>query len=191
MAAIIALALALGPAVLAQTGRQTFFPPNLNSTSYITDTNGTYGGIYQADTFNGTSYDPAYGTYDVCIPYHDLSNSTVPTPPTVPVILLTTTSVLFHAAPPRHRMGSPLPTPAPSSSSSNTCSVISAEPCTTSFPAARTSLSTAQTSNRTSMVRQSRSWEMKTRSRCMRRCIRVLLTRLSMGIYRGAASIRS
>jgi len=68
----VLIALALAPAVLAQTGRQTFFPPNLNSTSYITDANGTYGGIYQADTFNGTSYDPAYGTYDVCISYPNL-----------------------------------------------------------------------------------------------------------------------
>ena len=99
----VLIALALAPAVLAQTGRQTFFPPNLNSTSYITDANGTYGGIYQADTFNGTSYDPAYGTYDVCISYPNL--------PTLPALrslrsLLTTTSVLLHAPSPRHRMGS-------------------------------------------------------------------------------------
>ena len=157
MASIIALALALAPAILAQTGRQTFFPPNLNSTSYITDTNGTYGGVYQADTFNGTSYDPAYGTYDVCISFPNLAHPTVTTIVAVSTLPanhnLSTASCPTPASP----NGFPLPTPALNSSSSNTYSVTSAEPCTTSFPAARTSLSTAQTSSRTSMVRRSRS----------------------------------
>jgi len=77
----VLLALILVPAAaLAQTGRQTFFPPNINSTSYITS-NGTYGGVYQADTFNGTSNDLVYGTYDYCsMPHPRASEYTLPPP---------------------------------------------------------------------------------------------------------------
>ncbi|KAK9342806.1 histidine phosphatase superfamily [Lipomyces starkeyi] len=44
----------------------TFYPPTLNSTSYITNSSiGTYGGIYKADT-NGPAVGTPYGTYDYC-----------------------------------------------------------------------------------------------------------------------------
>jgi 2-phosphoxylose phosphatase len=43
----------------------TFYPPNLDSTSYITDTTGTYGGVYKAGTFASFSNE-TYGTYYYC-----------------------------------------------------------------------------------------------------------------------------
>jgi len=52
-----------------QTPIGTFYPPNLNDTAYITNTTGTYGGVYQASTTNSSGYAP-YGTYDYCAMPH-------------------------------------------------------------------------------------------------------------------------
>jgi len=62
--------------VLSRTNAQvasalygTFYPPNLNSTSWITNTTGTYGGVYQDDTYE-TVFNATYGTYDYCFMPH-------------------------------------------------------------------------------------------------------------------------
>jgi hypothetical protein len=59
--------------VLALTPWDTFYPPNLNDTAYISNnTIGTYGGIYKAPTNGPTAGDP-YGTYDYCFMPHPRS----------------------------------------------------------------------------------------------------------------------
>ena len=58
------------PTVLGLTPLQTFYPPNLNDTSYIADSSlGTYGGVYQAPTRDANTSAP-YGTYDYCTMPH-------------------------------------------------------------------------------------------------------------------------
>lgn len=62
----IALGLASLSPVLGLTAEETFYPPALNDTAYISNSSiGTYGGIYQADTTGPTGGSP-YGTYDYC-----------------------------------------------------------------------------------------------------------------------------
>ncbi|KAJ6014235.1 histidine acid phosphatase [Penicillium herquei] len=52
--------------VLALTPLDTFYPPTLNDTAYISNASiGTYGGIYKAGTTGPTEGTP-YGTYDYC-----------------------------------------------------------------------------------------------------------------------------
>ena len=52
--------------VLGLTPLDTFYPPTLNETSYISNSSiGTYGGIYKAPTSGPTQGSP-YGTYDYC-----------------------------------------------------------------------------------------------------------------------------
>lgn len=59
--------------VLALTPADTFYPPNLNDTAYISNsTIGSYGGIYKAPTNGPTAGDP-YGTYDYCFMPHPRS----------------------------------------------------------------------------------------------------------------------
>ena len=54
------------PVVYGLTPLQTFYPPTLNDTSYITNaTLGTYGGVYQSPTREANTSLP-YGTYDYC-----------------------------------------------------------------------------------------------------------------------------
>jgi hypothetical protein len=54
----------------ALTPLQTFYPPNLNSTTYITNSSlGTYGGVYQAPTREPNITAP-YGSYDYCTMPH-------------------------------------------------------------------------------------------------------------------------
>lgn len=66
----LAVVLAAAPVVLGQTGYETFYPPLLNYTSYITNASiGTYGGVYNAQTRNTTTPAP-YGTYDYCFMPH-------------------------------------------------------------------------------------------------------------------------
>jgi acid phosphatase len=56
---------AAGP-VLGLSPLDTFYPPTLNQTSYISNASiGTYGGIYKAPTNGPTGGNP-YGTYDYC-----------------------------------------------------------------------------------------------------------------------------
>jgi acid phosphatase len=51
------------------TPLETFYPPNLNDTSYISNSSiGTYGGVYQAST-NANESSP-YGTYNYCTMPH-------------------------------------------------------------------------------------------------------------------------
>ncbi|KAH8705230.1 putative histidine acid phosphatase [Talaromyces proteolyticus] len=58
--------LSLAGAVLALTTEQSFYPPTLNDTSYISNSSiGTYGGIYKAPT-NGPTAGTPYGVYDYC-----------------------------------------------------------------------------------------------------------------------------
>jgi hypothetical protein len=58
------------PAFAAFTSLDTFYPPKLNDTSYISDESiGTYGGIYNAPT-NGPTIPSPYGTYDYCFMPH-------------------------------------------------------------------------------------------------------------------------
>jgi hypothetical protein len=58
------------PVVLGLTPLETFYPPNLNDTSYITNSSlGTYGGVYQAPTREANTSAP-YGTYDYCTMPH-------------------------------------------------------------------------------------------------------------------------
>ena len=64
---IMALA---APVVFGLTPLQTFYPPNLNDTSYITNSSlGTYGGVYQAPTRDPNTSAP-YGSYDYCTMPH-------------------------------------------------------------------------------------------------------------------------
>lgn len=64
-----ALAVAV-PAVLASTPYDTFYPPTLNSTDWITNSSiGTYGGIYYASK-ESTLGQASYGTYDYCAMPH-------------------------------------------------------------------------------------------------------------------------
>ncbi|KAJ5915034.1 hypothetical protein N7504_003917 [Penicillium tannophilum] len=64
---------AIGPA-LALSPLDTFYPPTLNDTSYISNTSiGTYGGIYKAPT-NGPTEGTPYGTYDYCSMPHPRTN---------------------------------------------------------------------------------------------------------------------
>lgn len=57
-------ALALG--VPALMPKETFYPPTLNDTSYITNSSlGLYGGIYSAPADEATAGSP-YGVYDYC-----------------------------------------------------------------------------------------------------------------------------
>ncbi|KAJ5081231.1 hypothetical protein N7456_013469 [Penicillium angulare] len=65
---VLHTSLVLGAAGLAQslTPLDTFYPPMLNETSYISNNSlGTYGGIYKAPT-NGPTEGKPYGTYDYC-----------------------------------------------------------------------------------------------------------------------------
>lgn len=49
----------------------TFYPPQLNSTTWISnDSIGTYGGIYQAGTYQWNVLNKTYGTYDYCFMPH-------------------------------------------------------------------------------------------------------------------------
>ncbi|KXL48254.1 hypothetical protein M433DRAFT_75919 [Acidomyces richmondensis BFW] len=48
----------------------TFYPPNINSTTWITNASeGTYGGVYQSGTYYPDTT-AAYGTYDYCFMPH-------------------------------------------------------------------------------------------------------------------------
>ena len=72
------------PLALAQTPNtpyNTFYPPNINSTKWITDNFiGTYGGVYHADTFD-SSTNASYGSYDYCFMPHPRSQEyTIPGP---------------------------------------------------------------------------------------------------------------
>ncbi|KAJ5157726.1 uncharacterized protein N7482_008826 [Penicillium canariense] len=63
---------AAGPA-LGLSPLDTFYPPTLNQTSYISNASiGTYGGIYTAPTKGPTGGNP-YGTYDYCAMPHPRS----------------------------------------------------------------------------------------------------------------------
>lgn len=58
----------------------TFYPTDLNSTTYITGTNGTYGGIYHATTLDSIT-NATYGTYDYCsMPHPRKSEYQLPAP---------------------------------------------------------------------------------------------------------------
>ncbi|KAJ6086367.1 hypothetical protein N7486_010648 [Penicillium sp. IBT 16267x] len=64
---------AIGPA-LGLSPLDTFYPPTLNDTSYISNSSiGTYGGIYKAPT-NGPTEGTPYGTYDYCSMPHPRTN---------------------------------------------------------------------------------------------------------------------
>jgi acid phosphatase len=69
------------PAVYGLTPLQTFYPPNLNDTSYITNSSlGTYGGVYQSPTREANTSAP-YGTYDYCqMPHPRVQEYQVPQP---------------------------------------------------------------------------------------------------------------
>jgi 2-phosphoxylose phosphatase len=61
---------AAAQAALALTPLETFYPPDINSTEYITNTSlGTYGGTYQSPR---KSYNTSitYGTYNYCFMPH-------------------------------------------------------------------------------------------------------------------------
>ena len=59
------------PVALALTPLESFYPPNLNDTAYISDSSiGTYGGIYQAPTRNNENTGSPYGSYDYCTMPH-------------------------------------------------------------------------------------------------------------------------
>lgn len=65
--------LSVATSVLSQTPGDTFYPPTLNDTSYISNSSiGTYGGIYEAPTHGPTGGNP-YGTYDYCSMPHPRS----------------------------------------------------------------------------------------------------------------------
>lgn len=65
--------LSVAASVLGQTPGDTFYPPTLNDTSYISNSSiGTYGGIYEAPTQGPTEGIP-YGTYDYCSMPHPRS----------------------------------------------------------------------------------------------------------------------
>lgn len=59
----------------------TFYPPDLNKTSYISNASiGTYGGIYKSPT-NGPTQGKPYGTYDYCsMPHPRTQEYKEPTP---------------------------------------------------------------------------------------------------------------
>lgn len=60
------LFLSAAGAVLGLSKENTFYPPTLNDTAYISNSSiGTYGGIYKAPT-NGPTGGTPYGTYDYC-----------------------------------------------------------------------------------------------------------------------------
>jgi acid phosphatase len=63
------------------TPLQTFYPPNLDDTAYITNTTlGTYGGIYQAPTRQANTSAP-YGSYDYCtMPHPRVQEYSLPGP---------------------------------------------------------------------------------------------------------------
>jgi 2-phosphoxylose phosphatase len=66
----IALVGAVFPVVFGLTPLESFYPPNLNDTAYITNSSiGTYGGIYQAPTRSENTGTP-YGSYDYCTMPH-------------------------------------------------------------------------------------------------------------------------
>lgn len=55
---------------LALSPLDTFYPPTLNQTAYISNHSaGTYGGVYKAPTRGPTTAHP-YGTYDYCFMPH-------------------------------------------------------------------------------------------------------------------------
>lgn len=60
---------------------ETFYPPSLNQTSYISNGSiGTYGGIYNAPT-NGPTEGTPYGTYDYCsMPHPRVQEYALPGP---------------------------------------------------------------------------------------------------------------
>lgn len=63
---VAALAVGAAGPVLGLSPLDTFYPPSLNQTSYISNSSiGTYGGIYKAPT-NGPTGGTPYGTYDYC-----------------------------------------------------------------------------------------------------------------------------
>ncbi|KAJ5490067.1 Histidine phosphatase superfamily clade-2 [Penicillium expansum] len=65
--------LSVAASVPGQTPGDTFYPPTLNDTSYISNSSiGTYGGIYEAPTHGPTGGSP-YGTYDYCSMPHPRS----------------------------------------------------------------------------------------------------------------------
>lgn len=69
----VAAIVALAPAAYALTPLETFYPPTLNSTSYITDSSlGSYGGVYNAATRSSQTKAP-YGVYDYCSMPHPRS----------------------------------------------------------------------------------------------------------------------
>lgn len=58
------------PVALGLTPLETFYPPTLNDTAYISNASiGTYGGIYQAPTRGENTGNP-YGSYDYCTMPH-------------------------------------------------------------------------------------------------------------------------
>ncbi|KAG0651956.1 hypothetical protein D0Z07_0791 [Hyphodiscus hymeniophilus] len=67
MVSLIFGLLGVAPSIVsALTPLQSFYPPNLNDTSYITDLSlGTYGGTYQSPTREPNTTLP-YGSYDYC-----------------------------------------------------------------------------------------------------------------------------
>lgn len=79
----LAFGIVLGTAgsVLGLTPLDTFYPPTLNETSYISNTSiGTYGGIYKAPTRGPTEGTP-YGAYDYCsMPHPRAQEYDVPEP---------------------------------------------------------------------------------------------------------------
>lgn len=67
------LVLLSAASALAQTPGDSFYPPKLNDTSYISNSSiETYGGIYEAPTNGPTGGNP-YGTYDYCSMPHPRS----------------------------------------------------------------------------------------------------------------------
>ncbi|KAJ5591950.1 uncharacterized protein N7459_002319 [Penicillium hispanicum] len=78
-----AASLVLGAAapVLGLTPLDTFYPPTLNQTAYISNGSiGTYGGIYRARTTGPTEGRP-YGTYDYCsMPHPRIQEYKLPGP---------------------------------------------------------------------------------------------------------------
>lgn len=62
----IVLSLASVNSALSLTPEESFYPPTLNDTAYISNSSiGTYGGTYQAAT-NGPTEASPYGSYDYC-----------------------------------------------------------------------------------------------------------------------------
>lgn len=59
----------------------SFYPPNINSTEWITNSSiGLYNGVYSAGTY-GPTYPPTYGAYDYCfMPHPRTSNYQKPGP---------------------------------------------------------------------------------------------------------------